>query len=106
MTPPPASSFSFEPVFAVLAVGAGVVYFRAARRERPGPGLGRQIVFGIGLVLVAAPVNSPLETVAANYLLVAHLLQNAIMADWAPPLLILGLSMPMREAVGRRGGGS
>ena len=49
-------------------------------------------VFALGLLLVAAPLNTPLETLAAHYLVLAHLLQNAMLADWAPPLLILGLT--------------
>jgi cytochrome c oxidase assembly factor CtaG len=99
---PPASSFSFEPLYLVAAAGAGLLYARSARRERVGAG--RITLFAIGLVLVAAPLNSPLETVATHYLLLGHLLQNAIIADWAPPLLILGLTAGMKEAIARRGG--
>ena len=33
-----------------------------------------------------------------------HLLQNVMIADWAPPLLVLGLTPAMRAAVARRGG--
>jgi putative membrane protein len=100
VTPPHWSSFTFEPLFAVAAVGAGVLYVRAARRTGIEPW--RAIVFTLGLLLVALPVNSPLETLAAHYLLLAHLLQNALMADWAPPLLILGLSPAMRSAIASR----
>jgi cytochrome c oxidase assembly factor CtaG len=32
-----------------------------------------------------------------------HLLQNVMIADWAPPLLILGLTAAMRAAVARAG---
>ena len=58
----------------------------------------------LGLLLVAGALNSPLETIAANYLLLIHLLQNVMIADWAPPLLILGLTPAMRAAIARRGG--
>ena len=44
-------------------------------------------------------MNSPLETISAHYLLLAHLLQNALIADWGPPLLILGLTTAMRRGV-------
>jgi cytochrome c oxidase assembly factor CtaG len=64
----------------------------------------RVLVFATGLLLVVVPLNSPLETLAEHYLLLAHLLQNAIIADWAPPLLILGLTPAMRAGVERRGG--
>jgi putative membrane protein len=100
--PPPAESFTFEPLFVLLAAGAAVAYARAARgRAVP---VWRMALFGLGLVLVVAPLNSPLETLAANYLVLAHLLQNAVIADWAPPLLILGLTPGMRAAIERRGG--
>lgn len=89
--------FSFEPLFLVLPALAGVLYARAGGfRTRRWP------VFTLGLLLVAAPLNTPLETLAAHYLVLAHLLQNAMLADWAPPLLILGLTPRMRAAVARR----
>jgi cytochrome c oxidase assembly factor CtaG len=98
--------FSFEPVFLVLGVAAAVLYVRAARRapaeERPGAG--RSLVFVLGVLLVAVPVDSPLETISAHYLLLAHLLQNALIADWGPPLLILGLTPAMRRGVAAAGG--
>src|SRR4029079_5244585 len=53
---------------------------------------------------VAVPLNSALETIAIHYLLLIHLLQNVMIADWAPPLLVLGLTPAMRAAVARRGG--
>ncbi len=49
-------------------------------------------------------MNSPLETLSAHYLLLAHLLQNALIADWGPPLLILGLTPSMRRGLAAAGG--
>ena len=89
MSPAP-SSFTFEPLILALAVAAAVLYFRAARAEQPP--LWRIVLFSAGLLLIAGALNSPLETIAANYLLLFHLLQNVMIADWAPPLLILGLT--------------
>ncbi|MEO8291385.1 MAG: cytochrome c oxidase assembly protein [Gaiellaceae bacterium] len=101
MTPAP-SSLSFEPLFLVLAAVAALLYFRAARAERP-PSW-RVAVFVAGLLLVAGALNSPLETIAVEYLLLFHLLQNVMIADWAPPLLILGLTPRMRSQIAGRGG--
>ena len=101
MSPAP-SSFTFEPFFLALATVAAVLYVRAARIEKP-PAW-RIALFSIGLILVAGALNSPLETIAANYLLLFHLLQNVMIADWAPPLLILGLTPAMRASVARAGG--
>jgi cytochrome c oxidase assembly factor CtaG len=102
VSPPPASSFSFEPLFLVLCVAAAVVYGLGARRERPP--WRRVVLFGFGLLLVVGALNSPLETIAVHYLLLIHLLQNVMIADWAPPLLILGLTPAMRAAIAQRGG--
>ncbi len=97
-----ATSFSFEPLYLVLAVAAAALYARAARREPP-PRL-RATSFAIGVLLIAASLNSPLETIAAKRLLLVHLLQNGLIADIAPALLLLGLMPGMRQAVARRGG--
>ena len=95
-------SFTFEPLFLVLGVGALWLYVRAWRRERPGTI--RLVVFTAGVWLIVAALNSPLETIAAEYLVLFHLLQNVIVSDWAPPLLILGLTPAMRASVAARGG--
>jgi cytochrome c oxidase assembly factor CtaG len=101
VSPAPAS-FSFEPLYVALAAVAALLYLRAARAEKPPTW--RIVLFGLGLLLVVGALNSPLETIALNYLLLFHLLQNVMIADWAPPLLILGLTPRMRAAIARRGG--
>jgi len=101
VTAPAPTSFAFEPLFAALAVVAALQYVRAARRDRPGA---RAVYFGLGLALVVGALNSPLETIAVHYLVLIHLLQNVMVADWAPPLLILGLTPAMRATVARAAG--
>lgn len=100
--PPDATSFSFEPIFLALPAAAAILYARAARHDPPGAL--RLAAFVLGLLVIAVPLNSPLETLAAHYLLLAHLLQNALIADWAPLLLIVGLTPGMRAALRARGG--
>jgi putative membrane protein len=95
-------AFSWEPLFLVLALAAAVAYARAAREERPAKL--RIAVFALGLALIVAALCSPLETIARRYLLLFHLLGNVMIADWAPPLLIIGLTPRMRSAVTRHGG--
>ncbi|HEY2207998.1 MAG TPA: cytochrome c oxidase assembly protein, partial [Gaiellaceae bacterium] len=68
------------------------------------PSTWRLVAFVTGLFLIAASLNSPLETIAAQYLLLIHLLQNALIADVAPLLVLLGLTPRMKEEIGRRGG--
>jgi putative membrane protein len=88
-TTPPASSWypAWEEV-AVL-VGLGVAYVLAARKDRPS--LLRSAFFFSGLVLAFVAVASPVATVAVHYLVSAHLLQNVVLAEWTPALLVLGL---------------
>jgi putative membrane protein len=96
-----ATAFSFEPIFLAIAVAAGVLYWRAARAEPPPRW--RVAAFASGLFLIAASLNSPLETIADRYLLLIHLLQNALIADVAPLLVVLGLTPLMRDELARRG---
>jgi cytochrome c oxidase assembly factor CtaG len=95
------TDFSWEPLFLVLAIAAGVLYVRASRTEPPSTW--RAVAFWSGLFLIAASLNSPLETVASKYLLLMHLLQNALIADVAPLLVVLGLTPRMRAEIGRHG---
>jgi cytochrome c oxidase assembly factor CtaG len=94
-------AFEFEPLFLVLALGAAALYWRAARNDPPPRW--RAVSFATGLFLIAASVNSPLENLAAHYLLLMHLLQNALIADVAPLLVMLGLTPRMRDSLARRG---
>jgi putative membrane protein len=96
-----ATAFSFEPLFLALAVAAALLYWRAARDDPPPRW--RLLAFASGLFLIAASLNSPLETIASRYLLLMHLLQNGLIADLAPLLVLLGLTPGMREELARRG---
>jgi cytochrome c oxidase assembly factor CtaG len=87
-------SFSFEPLFLVLGLAAAALYARGGARGW------RVWVFAAGVALVVVPVNSPLETIAVRRLLLMHLLQNVMIADWAPLLLILGLTPALRGRIG------
>jgi cytochrome c oxidase assembly factor CtaG len=97
-----ATSFSFEYVFLVLPAAAAVASTRGARRDRPSGS--RVALFVLGLLLIAVPLNSPLETIAAKRLLLIHLLQNALIADIAPLLVLLGLTPGMRAWLNAHGG--
>jgi cytochrome c oxidase assembly factor CtaG len=95
------TDFGFEPLFLALALVAAFLYWRAARGETVPRW--RVVAFGSGLFLIAASLNSPLENIAARYLLLIHLLQNALIADVAPLLVMLGLTPAMRDSLARRG---
>ena len=76
---------------------------RAVRREEVRPL--RIVSFFAGLLLVVVALNSPIETLAVHYLLLVHLLQNVMIADWAPPLLLLGLTPAMATGSPAAAGG-
>ncbi len=95
-------SFTFEPLFVLLGAVAVVLYVRAWRRAS-GPAW-RAWSFGAGVALVVLALNSPLGTIAIEYLVLFHLLQNVMISDWAPPLLLIGLTPAMRAGIAARGG--
>lgn len=61
----------------------------------------RILAFAGSMVLLAIAFWSPLHHLGLHYLLVAHLLQNVILAEWTPLLAVLGLSPPMAKALSR-----
>ncbi len=93
---------TFEPLFIFGGAATAWAYARAAKHDPPGRG--RVAAFTAGIVLIVLALNSPLETIAVDYLLLFHLLQNVIISDWAPPLLILGLTPAMHSTIAERGG--
>ncbi|MDQ3891248.1 MAG: cytochrome c oxidase assembly protein [Actinomycetota bacterium] len=100
MSAPAPTAVTLEPFFLALGSVALAAYARGAR-GRAAPWW-RMALFGLGLLLVVGALNSPLETIAVDYLLLIHLLQNVMIADWAAPLLLLGLTAEMRVALARR----
>jgi putative membrane protein len=55
----------------------------------------RAVAFAAGLGLILAAFVTPLETLSLHYLLLAHLLQNVVLAEWAPALCVLGLPVAL-----------
>jgi len=53
------------------------------------------------MALLAVAFWTPLHHLGLHYLLTAHLLQNVILAEWAPLLAVLGLSRAMAEGLSR-----
>jgi cytochrome c oxidase assembly factor CtaG len=96
----------FDPEWAiaiVLVLVDYVVVARAAgRRGDPVPRL-RWAAFLSGLMIVALALFSPIEHLALTSMVSFHLLQNVMIADWAPPLLVAGLTGAMMLGAERRG---
>jgi cytochrome c oxidase assembly factor CtaG len=57
--------------------------------------------FLASMALVLAVTITPLETLAMNYLLVVHLFQNVVLAEWAPLLVVLGLPPALAAELAR-----
>jgi len=64
-------------------------YLWAIRRVPPTPW--RSACFAAAIVLLFAVTITPIETIALNYLLSVHLIQNVVLAEWAPLLAVLGI---------------
>jgi cytochrome c oxidase assembly factor CtaG len=62
---------------------------------------GRTVSFLAGCVLLVAALVTPLDTLARGYLVWAHLLQNVVLAEWAPLLLVLGLTPALARRLSR-----
>lgn len=73
----------------VVLAALAVAYVLAARRDPPSRL--RSALFFTGLALAFLAVVSPVATIAVHYLVSAHLLQNVVLAEWTPALLVLGL---------------
>jgi putative membrane protein len=94
--------FVFDPEWTLAVLLFGAWYLWAAHvMSAP---LWRRACFLCGLLLVALALLSPIEHVALHSMLSFHLLQNVMLADWAPPLLVLGLAPAMAAAAERRRG--
>lgn len=61
----------------------------------------RAASFGGALVLLGAAFWTPIHHLGLHYLLTAHLLQNVILAEWAPLLAVLAITPAMAVAASR-----
>lgn len=85
----------------MLVPASTVAYVLALRRF---PAAWWRIACFMGaMVLLLAVSITPLETLAMNYLLVVHLLQNVVLAEWAPLLVVLGIPPALAATLARPG---
>ena len=61
----------------------------------------RAVSFAGALILLAIAFWTPIHHLGLHYLLTAHLLQNVVLAEWAPLLAVLGISPAMADAAAR-----
>lgn len=87
--PPEPYSWSWNPEALVVVPALAVAYVGLLRRHPAEPW--RIACFAGSLVLLVAVTITPVETISLHYLLSIHLLQNVVLAEWAPLLLVLGI---------------
>jgi cytochrome c oxidase assembly factor CtaG len=82
-------------VVPTLVVGYALlqVWWPSSRRRR--------VAFAASQVLLVAVFVTPLETLALHYFLWAHLLQNVVVAEWAPGLAVFGLAPALARELER-----
>ena len=92
-------SWSWDPDALLVVPALGLAYALALRRFRAPRW--RVVAFAAGLVLLLAVLITPVDTIALHYLLTAHLLQNVVLAEWAPLLCVVGLPPALAAALAR-----
>jgi len=84
---PYAWSWNPEAIAVVLTITIGYLW---SLRRFPAPRW-RVGCFLVAMGLILAVTITPVETIALGYLLSVHLIQNVVLAEWAPLLLVLGI---------------
>jgi putative membrane protein len=85
-----------------VLIGAGLAlvlfvqaFVRLRRRRADHAPWTRALLFAAGLALLVVPVASPLDHVADEQLLSAHMLQHVLIGDAAPALLVTAVRGPL-----------
>jgi cytochrome c oxidase assembly factor CtaG len=84
---------------ALAILGLAGTYVWALRRF-PAPAW-RIGCFLAAIALLLAVTVTPVHTLGMHFLLTMHLLQNVVLAEWAPLLVVLGLSPALAAAIAR-----
>jgi putative membrane protein len=94
-------AWSWNPEGLVVVPLLGLAYLLGLRRY-PAPRW-RVACFAGAMVLLVAVAVTPVHTLGMHYLLTVHLLQNVVLAEWAPLLVVLGLPPALAAALTRPG---
>ena len=82
-------AWSWNPEALIVLPALTAAYSGSLRRFPAAPW--RVACFAAAIVLLLAVTITPIETIALNYLLSVHLIQNVVLAEWAPLLVVLGI---------------
>jgi cytochrome c oxidase assembly factor CtaG len=92
-------SWSADPDAVVVVPALAVSYAIAVHLFPTRPW--RMACFAGSLLLLIAAFVTPLNHLARHYLLSAHLLQNVVIAEWAPALAVLGIPPRLADRAGQ-----
>jgi putative membrane protein len=92
-------AWHLQPVPVALALLSLVLFaqgFARLRRRAPGhAGWDRPLLFVLGVAAGTLPLVSPLDGVADDYLLSAHMLEHVLIGDVAPALVLVAVRGPL-----------
>ena len=77
---------------------AALGHYVVAIRRYPAPAW-RVACFAGAIVLLLAVAVTPIHTLGMHFLLTMHLLQNVVLAEWAPLLIVLGIPPALGAAI-------
>jgi len=83
----------------VVVPGMTAAYVWSQRRWPASPQ--RRVAFAVSQLLVLAVMLTPIDTIALHYLLSLHLLQNVVLAEWAPALAVIGVAPSLARELER-----
>ncbi len=84
---------------AIAILGVAGAYLLALRRY---PASAWRIAcFVVAIALLLAVTVTPVHTIGMHFLLTVHLLQNVVLAEWAPLLVVLGIPPALGAAIAR-----
>jgi len=86
---------------ALVILGATVAYLAAVRHEAVGAWRVASFLGAMGLLLAVSV--TPVHTLGMHYLLTVHLLQNVVLAEWAPLLVVVGIPPVLAASIARPG---
>ena len=83
-----------------IVLAAAVTWYvsmmrRVQRRTGKPVGAGHWLPYFSGIAVLFIALDSPIDAIGDSWLLMAHMIQHVLIADIAPPLLILGLRAPV-----------
>lgn len=86
---------------AIVILGLTAAYVAAVRRH--GAPAWRIACFLAAMALLLAVSVTPIHTLGMHYLLTMHLLQNVVLAEWAPLLVVLGVPPALAAVIAKPG---